>query len=359
MGTIKTGQVIEADDLINNLLGKQFKNYANLIFNADLVGFNSELVEEWKNLKYDTLQNTTDIGGTSNSDICEPPVFPAEIIDDFESGSIDETNIWTKTESTASWAAYNDTNNGYCARYAYTSGGTTATGYLLNDGGASGSGQNMNSQDERAYLRVMHSGSGSGSTHIQIVDESANVVDVWGKSGSNDSNTYNVTLLMDPDNNKIKVTSNSTNKRLLSSWPESPSWTEVDVSSLNDGEEWYIRLRSQVIGSGNNIESKYYFVRYIDGAAVTKDFISDVTTASETINNAVLVATDDTTSGSVTYYLSADNGSNYEEVTLNEVHRFTNTGTQLIAKASMTSTTTSFPILQHYAVLYNIGAGSS
>jgi hypothetical protein len=354
MGTIKTGQVIEADDLLNNMIGLQFKNYANVIYNADLIGFNSGLVEDWKDLKYDTLEDSSGIGGTSNTNICDTPVFPAEIIDDFESGSIDETNIWTKTTTLQDWAITEEDGDRYLS-YLYTISGSTASGYLLNDGGTSGTGQNMNTQNERAYLRVSHTGVGASYTQIQIVDESSNEVTIWGASGTGNG-TWNVSLLMDPNNNKIKRYAATANKNLLSSWPESPSWTEVDVSSLNDGEEWYIRLRS---ATNTWIHSKFYFVRYIDNAAVTKDFISTVTTSSETINNAILVATDDTTSGNLTYYLSADNGNNYEEVTLNEIHRFTNTGTQLIVKVSMTSTTSSFPILQHYAVQYNIGGGSA
>ncbi len=54
---------------------------------------------------------------------------------------------------------------------------------------------------------------------------------------------------------------------------------------------------------------------------------------NETVSSATLTATE-TGSGSLTYYLSADTGSNWETVTNGEEHTFTNTGQDLRWKAS-------------------------
>ena len=41
--TIKTGDIADADTVLNNLLGLQFKNYAQNIWNADYIGWNAKL----------------------------------------------------------------------------------------------------------------------------------------------------------------------------------------------------------------------------------------------------------------------------------------------------------------------------
>lgn len=53
----------------------------------------------------------------------------------------------------------------------------------------------------------------------------------------------------------------------------------------------------------------------------------------ETITSATLTATE-TGSGSLTYFMSADTGSNFETVTNGEEHEFTNTGQDLRFKAT-------------------------
>ena len=108
------------------------------------------------------------------------------------------------------------------------------------------------------------------------------------------------------------------------------------------------------IGEGVTCACELYFMRYNKQTTESLDFISSTTTSGSTITNAILVIDEDLgTSTTINYFLSADNGANYEAVTPNQIHRFTNTGTQLKVKATLNSTTTKVAILNHYAVKYN------
>jgi len=81
---IKSGLTASADEVMN-MAGKLFKNQAQLIFNADLIGLDSDLDEEYENLKRDAFATTTNID-SSNSYIKDVPVFGANVMDDFQSG---------------------------------------------------------------------------------------------------------------------------------------------------------------------------------------------------------------------------------------------------------------------------------
>jgi hypothetical protein len=56
---IKDGEVVEANELLNNLVGDQFKNWMNLIWNSDYIGWNSKL-------NYDKEAGSGGTPGTSN-----------------------------------------------------------------------------------------------------------------------------------------------------------------------------------------------------------------------------------------------------------------------------------------------------
>ena len=81
-------------------------------------------------------------------------------------------------------------------------------------------------------------------------------------------------------------------------------------------------------------------------------------TASATVTNAILVLNEDLNGGSNVYSLSADNGANFETVTLNQIHNFTNTGTQLKLKIVNTGASAQEqPIeadMYEFAILYNL-----
>jgi len=325
--SIKNGNLPNADEVMNSL-GKIFKNQAQLIFNADLIGLDSDLDAEYENMIRDILSDNDDIDST-NSDILDVPVFGAEVMDNFEDGSVD-ANIWSSTGTVSESGGFLKLTNA-----------STATADQVNA-------IDFN-QDCTIFTKMRLTGTTTNrSIYIRLIDESAHNV-VLAVFGTTVEATNYYRIEIDPTANEAYVYNNSFNGT-------SPPSATIDISSLTDGDKWHIYLTTD---SGDGSGTGYYwFMRYLENAAITSDFVSTATTASETITDAMLVV-NKTIGGtsSATYYLSADNGANYEAVTLNEIHRFTNTGTQLKVKISMLNDASDYVYeLKHYAVWYNTGA---
>ena len=330
---IKNGQTADADEVIN-AIGANLKTYSNLVWNADLMGFDGDLEEDFGNFVYDTLQDSAKID-TTNSDFTKAPVFSSEIIDECDDSSVDP-NLWssvggTVTESTA-----------YLRYYS----GSNATVNLNLDGVNA---PNLNKACT-LFLKFVpdnyYSGTGGGSNTcaLRLYDGSTYVNLATFAVG--DTDTYFFRFEIDPTTNNVDVYAN---------FEGAGSPSTVDISSLSDGASWYFNgYGTNTVGSGTRRTGGYiYFVRLVDGAE-TGNFISDVFTSASTITNAILVSSDlKNGSSTIDYYLSADNGANYEVVTPNQIHRFTNTGTQLKMKAVLNSTATDTSHLYHYAIQYN------
>lgn len=315
--TIGAGSAALADDVMN-AFGLMCKNQSNLIWNADLIGLDSDLEEEWHKVKFDTLQTTTNID-TSGDIVKIEPIFPASVLDNFEDASINAT-IWA-TSGTV-------TESG--GRLNLTGGDATATANQA-------SAVDFN-QDAKIFSRVIVSASaGTGPNRINLVDESANEVTIWEDDTARSSENIDLTFTIDTTGNEV-----------------TGSGGTIDITSLQDGDAWHLKLYNN-IGSGASGSLGFYYFLYLPTAGITDaTFITSATTASSTITNAILCVSDDQTSGDIQYQLSADNGSNYENVTPNEIHRFSNTGTQLKMRALMDSSTAyAVPNLYHYAVFYN------
>ena len=134
------------------------------------------------------------------------------------------------------------------------------------------------------------------------------------------------------------------------------SSTSVDVSSLINKNAWHLKLYCSISSAGS-LHLNVANVRTIDDSSNGTAVITPATTStSSTVTNAILVVNKDLTETDVsaTYYMTAD-GSNYEEVTPNEIHRFTNTGTSLGVKVELNSNgDTNFAYLYEYAIKYNL-----
>ena len=325
---IKSGLTASADEVMN-MAGKLFKNQAQLIFNADLIGLDSDLDEEYENLKRDAFATTTNIDST-NSYIKDVPVFGANVMDDFQDASID-ANIWSTAGTVAETGGYLTTTTSAGSSYALAN---QVNGEDFND-------------DCTIFIFLDSAGSSvDHNTDIKLVDESANEVYLKNYNSTN-VNGLQCRIEISPGTNEAFVYDNFTG---------TGSPATVNITSLTDGNEWHIKLQART--NGTDCQANFYFVRFLRNAVVSKDFISSVTTSGSTITDAILVV-NKTIAGtaSATYYLSADNGANYEAVTLNQIHRFTNTGTQLKVKVTMTNDASdNIYELNHYAVWYNTGA---
>lgn len=331
---INSGSTASADEVMN-MTGLIFKNYSNLLYNSSLIGFNSSLDQEFTNQVFDTLASYTYIDQT-NSYIRDSPVFGATIMDDFNDDSINAT-IWTTGGGvTESSGRLN------CQSNAGTAAIATANG---------ASAQNFNVAGTiliTASRYANDSGGSGASCYISLVDEHGHTVNIKTINANTTEGTANYRFNVSPSTNNVQQFTDDING--------DGTGTAVDITSLADGDKWHLKFYTVSSAGGDSSAIRPFFVRYLRNAAVTKDFISTMTTASATITNAILVANSTIGTGATaTYYLSADNGVNYEEVTLNKIHRFTNTGTQLILKVSLTNTTTDKVYqLNHWAIIYNL-----
>jgi len=143
--------------------------------------------------------------------------------------------------------------------------------------------------------------------------------------------------------------------------------TEIGSSPFNLSSEtkYYLAFEGQGTSSNPSYESwsqvNIDYVREVTGAGNSKIFQTNATTSGSTITNAILVANTVANGGTIQWALSADNGANFENVTPNQIHRFTNTGTQLIVKGTFTESSTINEVTSHnwtpeiseFGVIYN------
>lgn len=322
---IDTGNTPEADDVLK-LSGLLFRNQGQLIWNADLIGLDGDLKEDYFQLKRDALSGISNID-TTNSIILDLPIFGANVLDDFQDNSIDAT-IWT------------------------TTGSVTETSERLNfadasDAVADGASTQDFNQAGTIFVDWEAVTSQAIARRTILVDESANEVVLRNEPNSFSRRTLR--LEVDPGTNNVEVFTDDLNG--------DGSSTSVDVTSLTDGDAWHIKF--EIVSSGApDPDLRVFHVRWLANSIVNIDFVSTATTTTPTITDAIFVVNETIGTGaSATYFLSADNGSNDESVTPNEIHRFSNTGTQLKVKVTMTNPTTDKVYqLNHYAVWYNLGA---
>jgi len=353
---IKNG-LHDADEVMN-ALGTVFKNQATLIWDADLKGFDSDLQEDWQNLEYETTPSTD--GGdypTTEVTILSSVFGGFNVLDNFETGTVD-TNIWSVTSTGAGSVSESGGN------LILTTSGSENTGTQRVVG------DQANSIDLNQQMTLVvfipystcsvSGGSGHASCHIkaQITDGST-VIDLFSVSAHNDAGGGNVTGVyryeVDATGDELKIYKNDINGE------NGPTYTR-DISSLG-ASDWNIQF--EVYGTGSTGNRTYTaalrigYIRYIEGTVQETEWISETKNVGETVTDAILVVATPNL-GSITYYLSADGGSNWEEVTEKEIHRFTNTGTNLKVKAELTGSgignDAKFEILKHWAIWYNTGA---
>jgi len=340
---IKNGDLPDADEVMN-AFGKVFKNQAQLIFNADLIGLDSLLDEEYELLKRDIFDSNSDIDMT-NSELTNVPIVSAESLDEMSDSSID-ANIWTVT------AGVTESTEGMNFHAASTSVSGTKDYYAIGDQVNTKDFNGTNSIILKQTYTISGSVSGSAYVKITLVDESANEVDLYAHTVSSSQFSNGTETL------RININASTNSAAASATDINYTTDTGIDLSSLTDGDAWHIKIRNYATSNVGATSAAFLTVRgvrYLENAVASIDFISDETTATETITNAILVGNKSIgTSSSAVFYMSADNGANYEAVTLNEIHRFTNTGTQLKVKTTLTSTATQVYVLNHYAVMYNL-----
>lgn len=112
------------------------------------------------------------------------------------------------------------------------------------------------------------------------------------------------------------------------------TWTRTDTSAYDEVKIKVTGWQSMGGGSATDIRSKVLldWYRYNNTNIAFDITQTTASNASATITNAIPVMYADDDLVAPTFYLSADNGANFESVINKQIHRFTNTGTQIKTK---------------------------
>jgi len=129
-------------------------------------------------------------------------------------------------------------------------------------------------------------------------------------------------------------------------------WARTNSSVYADGS-----YAHQNPSSSWTVDVNKDYLFYYDASATIPSpiYIQSAGITTATVTNAILVVGNTVAGGSTAlYYLSA-NGTNFEAVIPNQIHRFTNTGTSLKFKVTRTGNTDySSDFENEYAILYNL-----
>ena len=360
---IENGNVADADEVLN-AFGLLFKNMAQPFFDRDYEGWQGGLptVSKFKYLaaksgdnykaEYDSSSSTVYVG---NAVFDNTYFYAATTVDDCNDSSID-TSVWS----------YGSSGLGSVSE-------TTTLKIDSGDGSGGGSAYAIANQTNATDLKATitevivginylsgYSTGGTGSCSIYLTDGSNNVLLFQMKNNGTETNSGSgyIRVISNPSTNKVRVYSIGISGGGGGTVPTNGS--EIDCSSL--GSNWWMKFTVGTSYARNRIN--IYNFAEITGAANSKDYISYATTSSSTITNAITIVNTTLNGGLATYYLSANNGTNWESVTDSQIHRFTNTGTQLKVKITLTEpstvvypsttgTDTNAPLLKEYAVIYN------
>lgn len=338
--TIESGNAASADDVMN-AFGRTLKIYSNLVWNSDLIGFDSNLSIDLENYTYDTLQGVSKLDET-NGDIA----FLSAKDEVWSSIGMPDNYTQVDADSGDAQSSSSTAKDEVILTNFWTGGSTGTASIQETNDTIDFRNANANSSITLKLASVTTSSPSTETFEIILWDGSTEVT-IY----TNTSTTAQTPGLFRFDINPGTDTVTRYNNSDINS---EASGTGVDISSLNNSVQW--KLRFKLVGTANDNLDTYTWrirpLRYLLSNAGTADIISDAVTSSATITNAILVLSESST-GSATYFLSADNGANYESVTPNQIHRFSNTGTQLKVKVTMTTDVTDFYLLNHYAVQYN------
>lgn len=370
---IKSGEVIESAEVLG-AFGFTIAMAAQAVFNADYEGWNAAMGDGQglpiqTNMKYvaaksgtnwtaeydssNTTMFTPDPDGTANI------YYAATIVDEFDDASVD-SNIWTSS-TTGTSTITESSGSLTCA--SSQSGGTAGTATATADQ-ANATDYKAATADSEVLMNCAFgsstSGTASSDARLEITDTSSAVILLRMQSvnGSTPGNPGGyVRMVFDKSGQEVHVYVDGVEDG------SSP----FDLSSLSN---YYIRMvaGASTSGGGDTASASMgsTFLREVVGDGNSKVFQTLATTHGSTITNAILVSNTDSSNlngGSVSYKISADNGANFEAVTLNEIHNFTNTGTQLIIQLTFTEDTTIDETASHdwtpiwkgeFMCLYNI-----
>jgi len=348
----------------SNVSTKLSKNAMMAIWNTDYAGWETEMgfsyttnagAQNFNNLKSDTFVNTDDLSASINTigqnavngatyafhDTYKDIILAGKLYDDC-TGVTPDADLWGTTGTLTYGASDN---------YVQASGAPTCA------------------------LQCQKEDETSG---MALVQDNSQVAFYWytfSDCGDNRNHHYNI-WLKDSDENLVVIEYADTGGSIRSTWTNSgiamlqffdndgtPSVryykngayvSTIDISSLT-GDRIFPCIQGEADSGNDTTTNRMGPVLYTNNTDITGDaciYESLATTSSETITNAVVMSNGP--SEAWTWYLSADNGANFEEVTLDELHKFTNTGTQLITRAVASGVVAYMPAISEVGVVYNV-----
>tara|TARA_Y100000310_G_C20694681_1_gene824706 strand:+ start:2791 stop:4023 length:1233 start_codon:yes stop_codon:yes gene_type:complete len=409
--TIKTGDIADADTVLNNLLGLQFKNYAQNIWNADYIGWNAKLnydkeagsggtpdftnlhwdnfngngigVDEYFSLELDSTNKvyyTPDFSNVNNYVVIEATSFGS-----WTNGTND-TNVMLI--GSGKWLVYCTSGNDEVQRaQIYKSLFSTdvpTSGQLIldfntitavktassidigkqahyatslkNSGGPAGTytgtfADTTTNTDCNSWS-VVSTGAGGNSASWELGGVGKNTV-----SGNNqNSNELGTDTSGDDESNPATG--------IITTTGDSGSVASGSALILCKGDITWATANSP---TASNVDyNTDYSIPNMTSAgtlseegALTAYLTSNSISASVTNGLAVWNSAIDS-ANTETFYISADNGSNYESATEKEIKRLSNSGSNLKIKWEIVRADVSKKdSISAYALIYNVGAGSA
>ena len=336
---ITNGQVADADEILN-ALAHLFHNQAQLIY-SDAITESTLLNTDYSVFTTDTMTETG-MSYSADSDFYFGPTGQDSgdltAIDEFADASID-TTIWTTSSvappsgnasvSEASGVLNFSVNN--CPNGQSGS----ATCGLNGSGTKALTDYNNNVRIQWSNLSKTGTGSGPITAYIKV-----NATTVLSHT-TQGATTYTFDI--------IKIGSYIYYRLGAAGFTRMAAVDAADTFSM----VLNVSCTSNVY---NTVDWDIDWVRTENfSTSPVASIVSLVNTSASTITNTSMTWNGGTTGGgTLTASISANNGVNFETITKNTIHRFTNTGTQLFVKFDWAADTTShFTSPTAYAVMYN------
>ena len=361
--TIINGQVADADEVMN-AMGSLFNDTAQNLFNAAYIGFDSDLnlntgAPELKNLKYDCFLTDTMTETNTKYNSTNKTYEFKKVDDEIDNSSY--TANWTAATSVPSGTSGNtatvveDTEK-LRATTAWTGGPATTGSASATSDGTSPINYYNSGKDVHIILRYAYDVSiGANASAFNGLSAT---LKLEGTTGSVTLVTSSITgtSQSESDDAVYDIYINATASTCDLYKDGVLDTADIDISGLTGTD---INIKIATAGNNNLNEDTsvsavadlyYLYSRSVD---VEYSIVSPTTSVSSTNAIAIMNADD-----SISIKLSSDNGSNYEDATNALIHRFTNTGSNLIFKATETISSISvpedIPEISEYAVKYNL-----
>lgn len=309
-------------DEVMNAFGSNFNDTAQMIFNADYIGFDSRLnnnnTPDLKNVFYDTFTSDSEVDRANTTmyyDDLNDIWYVADTIDDTNNGTVD-ASLWSTVGTVTEGTSTNPEDASLLINQV-----NVGTAEATLDGGSA---PNLKTEDSSMFFRYSTSSSGNGGKKARIIlSDGSNDVVIFSQNvvGTNQLGKNNLYRL-DIDISAETIDLFEGNTQIL---------TNTDISSLTGGT-WSIRFESESETSSMNVNSNIIYINRVIASSGTGDLVLDAQSTSETVTNLILVVNEDkSTNASATFFVAAD-GTTFESVSNITIHRPSTTGTSIKVK---------------------------